>query len=147
MEGKGYKYILDHEAWLREYHIPVTSEKPYQNGKIYLLESCPFSTAHTGGAYAIQFANGAIHAGCHHHSCGAGKQRWKELREMYETDEEKQKIREGRLALGRRERAIAKVQLSGPEPVLDLPINCRLVYTKTGQIRKTRPPGNPTNMP
>ena len=125
VEGKGYKYILDLEAWLREHHIPVTSEKPYQNGKIYILESCPFSTAHTGGAYVIQFANGAIHAGCHHNSCGTGKQRWKELREMYETDEDRQELWEGRLALGRRERAIAKVAAeragTGPGPANKLP--------------------------
>jgi hypothetical protein len=64
--------------WLRSHAIPVRSEKLYQGGRIYLLTACPFSAAHTDGAYAIQFENGAIHAGCHHASCGGGKQRWQE---------------------------------------------------------------------
>ena len=50
----------------------------------YLHESCPFSSAHQDGAFAIQFANGAIFAGCHHASCGGGAQRWPELRGLYE---------------------------------------------------------------
>ena len=55
-----------------------------QGGLLYRSEQCPFSYAHKDGAYAIQFANGAIHAGCHHDSCGGGSQRWQELREKYE---------------------------------------------------------------
>jgi P4 family phage/plasmid primase-like protien len=110
VERKGYKNIANLSDWLRNHNIPVKSEKPYQNGSIYLLESCPFSSAHKDGAYAIQFANGAIHAGCHHASCGGGKQRWKELRELYETKDEKQKNRENRLNAGKRERARAKVR-------------------------------------
>ncbi|PKL58600.1 MAG: hypothetical protein CVV33_10625, partial [Methanomicrobiales archaeon HGW-Methanomicrobiales-4] len=54
--------------------------KPYLGGTLFVLDSCPFSDAHTDGAFAIQFANGAIFAGCHHDSCGGGKQRWPELR-------------------------------------------------------------------
>jgi putative DNA primase/helicase len=34
----------------------------------------------------IQFANGAIHAGCHHAGCGGGKQRWQELRKMHDPE-------------------------------------------------------------
>ena len=62
VEVKGYMNILDLSDWLHEHNIAIKSEKPYQNGRIYLLESCPFSAAHKDGAYAIQFANGAIHA-------------------------------------------------------------------------------------
>jgi hypothetical protein len=90
VETKGYKSILKLPDWLAAHNISVKSEKPYQNGIIYLLEFCPFSSAHTDGAYAIQFASGAVHAGCHHASCGGGKQRWQELREKYETLGEKQ---------------------------------------------------------
>ena len=61
VEAKGYMNILNLSDWLREHNIAIKSEKPYQNGTIYLLESCPFSAAHKDGAYAIQFANGAIH--------------------------------------------------------------------------------------
>ena len=113
VETKGYKNAVNLSVWLRAHHISVNVEKPYQNGRIYLLESCPFSTAHKNGAYAIQFAGGAIHAGCHHASCGGGKQRWKELREMFETKEEKQKNRDERLIDGKREWARAKVAADG----------------------------------
>jgi hypothetical protein len=101
VETKGYKNIVNLSDWLGSHNISVKSEKPYQNGKIYLLESCPFSSVHKDKAYAIQFANSAIHAGCHHTSCGGGKQRWKELREPYETEEEKLKSREERMIAGK----------------------------------------------
>jgi len=87
VEIKGYMNILNLSDWLNKHGIIIKSEKPYQNGRIYLLDTCPFSTAHRDGAYAILFANGAIHAGCHHLSCEGGKQRWQELREKYETNE------------------------------------------------------------
>ena len=53
-------------------------------GRLFVFDRCPFSDAHKDGAYAIQFDNGAIFAGCHHNSCGGGKQRWHELRERFE---------------------------------------------------------------
>ena len=105
VEMKGYKNILDLPDWLNRHGILVKSEKPYQDGRIYLLDTCPFSAAHKDGAYVIRFANGAVFAGCHHASCGGGKQRWKELRERYETQEERQ---EQRINVGKKERAKAK---------------------------------------
>ena len=75
---------IDLAAWLLDHGIAVRSTRPYQGGTLYVLDECPFSSAHKDGAFAIQFANGAIFAGCHHASCGGGAQRWPELREMYE---------------------------------------------------------------
>ncbi|MDD1723498.1 MAG: hypothetical protein LUQ07_00045 [Methanospirillum sp.] len=69
--------------WLGSHGIGFI-EKPYLGGSIFVLDACPFSSDHQDGAYAIQFANGAIFAGCHHNSCGSGSQRWSELREMFE---------------------------------------------------------------
>ncbi|MFA5296305.1 MAG: hypothetical protein WC382_12435 [Methanoregulaceae archaeon] len=69
--------------WLRDHGIPARSEKPYQGGTLFVLDRCPFSASHRDGAFAIQFGNGAIHAGCHHASCGGGTQRWQELRERF----------------------------------------------------------------
>ncbi len=108
VEIKGYKNILDLSEWLNEHGIRVKSEKPCQDGRIYLLDTCPFSAGHRDGAYAIQFKNGAVFAGCHHASCGGGKQRWKELREKYETSEERQKHQEQRITAGKKDRAQAK---------------------------------------
>ena len=75
---------IDLGRWLAEHNIGVRSTRPWQGGTLYTLAVCPFSGAHKDGAFAIQFANGALFAGCHHDSCGGGAQRWPELREMYE---------------------------------------------------------------
>ena len=102
---------IDLRSWLVSHGLAIRSEKPYGNaGTIFVLDQCPFSSAHKDGAYAIQFANGAVHAGCHHASCGAGKQRWKELREKYETTEEKRERQEARIKGWSKERAKGKVQ-------------------------------------
>ncbi|WP_245926540.1 hypothetical protein [Methanospirillum lacunae] len=74
---------IDLGAWLNRNSISF-NQKPYAGGSIFVLSECPFSSEHKDGAYAIQFANGAIFAGCHHASCGGGTQRWPELREQYE---------------------------------------------------------------
>jgi len=79
----GITSVTDLGDWLLSHGIGFT-EKPYSGGRLYVLDECPFSSAHKDGAYAIQFANGAIFAGCHHNSCGGGEQRWSELRERYE---------------------------------------------------------------
>jgi hypothetical protein len=75
---------IDLSRWLSEHGITVRSERPWQGGTLFVLDECPFSSAHKDGAFAIQFAGGAIYAGCHHNSCGGGKQRWAELRGMFE---------------------------------------------------------------
>ena len=77
--------------WLSSYEIRY-DHKPYAGGSLFVLDECPFSSAHSSGAYAIQFPNGAIFAGCHHTSCGSGTQRWSEFREKFEgTIEERLK--------------------------------------------------------
>lgn len=82
--GRRFGDPLDLGAWLRDYGIGVLDSRPYQGGTLYRLDSCPFSGAHSDGAFAIQFPSGGIHAGCHHASCGGGTQRWPELRERFE---------------------------------------------------------------
>ncbi len=75
---------FDLRWWLDNHTIAVKTERPWQGGTLFSLVECPFSTAQTDGAFAIQFANGAIFAGCHHDSCGGGTQRWQELRAQYD---------------------------------------------------------------
>jgi hypothetical protein len=77
---------LNLRTWLSDHGISVRSEKPYSSGMLYILDQCPFSSAHKDGAFAIQFGSGAIFAGCKHASCGGGTQRWQELREQFEPD-------------------------------------------------------------
>ncbi len=85
---------IDFAAWLLDHEIAVRSAKPYRGGTLYVLDDCPFSSAHKEGAFAIQFANGAIFAGCHHTSCGGGTQRWPELRARFEQPKQKQRRKE-----------------------------------------------------
>ncbi|PWR74205.1 hypothetical protein DK846_03385 [Methanospirillum lacunae] len=75
------KSPLDLGLWL-DHHSIGYRKRPYAHGELFVLDACPFSQDHTDGAYAIQFPNGAIFAGCHHDSCGGGRQRWPELRAM-----------------------------------------------------------------
>jgi len=82
--GKKQAPTIDLGEWLREHGIAVKTAKPWHGGTLFVLADCPFSSAHTDGAFAIQFGNGAIFAGCHHASCGGGAQRWGELRERFE---------------------------------------------------------------
>ncbi|MDP2797629.1 MAG: phage/plasmid primase, P4 family [Methanoregula sp.] len=106
----GKENVVNLGTWLTGHGITVRSRKPYGNGgTLFTLDQCPFSSDHKDGAYAIQFASGAIHAGCHHQSCGGGKQRWKELREKYETREERVDRLSARIAGWSKERAKAKV--------------------------------------
>ncbi|EJG06141.1 hypothetical protein Metli_0163 [Methanofollis liminatans DSM 4140] len=79
---------IDLAAWLSEHGIPVRSRKPWQGGTLFVLDDCPFSTAHRDGAFAIQFPSGAVYAGCHHASCGGGVQRWPEMRARHEKKKE-----------------------------------------------------------
>ena len=75
---------FDLRRWLSDHRLGVRSGKPYSGGTLYILDQCPFSSAHKDGAFAIQFGSGAIFAGCKHASCGGGTQRWQELREQFE---------------------------------------------------------------
>ncbi|MBN1194702.1 MAG: hypothetical protein JXA08_05085 [Methanomicrobiaceae archaeon] len=78
---------IDLRAWLHDHGIGVQSDRPYEGGTLFKLERCPFSSAHNDGAFAIQFGNGAIAAGCHHASCqGMG---WSDLRAIYDPGREK----------------------------------------------------------
>ena len=116
VETKGYKNILNLPDWLREHDIAIKSEKPYQNGHLYILDQCPFSAAHKDGAFGIQFGNGAVFAGCKHTSCGSGTQRWQELRERFEPDRAaKRKGWEQKQKTWRKDRAKAKAENEGTE--------------------------------
>jgi len=123
-ETKGYKNILNLPDWLRKHDIAVKSEKPYANGHLYILNQCPFSSAHKDGAFAIQFGSGAVFAGCKHASCGGGTQRWAELRARFEPDRaEKKKQYEKKQKGWDKERAKAKAEHAdnaGPELSGDL---------------------------
>jgi hypothetical protein len=114
---------FDLRRWLSDNNVGVRSEKPYSGGTLFILDQCPFSSAHKDGAFAIQFGNGAVFAGCKHTSCGGGNQRWQELRERIEPDRAiKRKDWEQKQKTWRKDRATAKAKEEGttdpgPAPV------------------------------
>jgi len=117
VKGKGF----DLRLWLSDHNISVRSEKPYSGGTLFILDQCPFSSAHKDGAFAIQFGNGAVFASCKHTSCGGGTQRWQELRERFEPDRAaKRRDWEQKQQTTRKDRARAKAEQEGrtdPGPV------------------------------
>lgn len=60
METKGYMNIVKLPDWLAAHNILAKFKKPCQNGKIYLPDTFPFSSAHKDGAYAIRFGDGGL---------------------------------------------------------------------------------------
>jgi hypothetical protein len=108
--------------WLSDHGVGVRSEKPYSGGTLYILDQCPFSSAHKDGAFAIQFGNGAVFAGCKHTSCGGGTQRWQELREQFEPDRvAKVKDWEQKQKSYRKDRAQAKA--AREDTAVPVPVN------------------------
>jgi hypothetical protein len=67
--------------FLEQHEIDVVFTGPWQKGATkYVLSTCPWNDSHTNkSAYIIQFANGAIAAGCHHNSCS--EENWQTLRQ------------------------------------------------------------------
>ncbi|MCL5961820.1 MAG: hypothetical protein M1358_21315, partial [Chloroflexi bacterium] len=71
------------EDWIADHKLPVVSSGSWNGGIKYILNPCPWDDSHNNrAAYIVQFASGAIGAGCHHNGC-AGKG-WAELRTLYE---------------------------------------------------------------
>ncbi len=81
----GKRSGLDLDAWLSKHKIPVVSAAPWNGGRKWILNPCPWNPEHTNrAAYVVQLSNGAVAAGCHHASC-AGKD-WAALRALFESD-------------------------------------------------------------
>jgi len=43
VEGKGYKSVMNLPDWVNIRNIFIKSEKRFENGRIYLPDTCPFS--------------------------------------------------------------------------------------------------------
>jgi|SRR5579872_1005564 len=74
------------DAFVLEHNIAITSERPWKDGRLLKLATCPFDGSHTNGdAYLIEWPNGARAFGCHHNSCR--ERIWTDFRRYYEPDE------------------------------------------------------------
>ncbi len=75
---------FDLEGWLAQHGL-TGHKKSWKSGALWQLDKCPFSDAHSDGAFVGQQASGALFAGCKHNSC-AGKG-WADLRALFEDPE------------------------------------------------------------
>jgi hypothetical protein len=75
---------FDLPQWITSHGLPVVSEGLWQHsGYRWVLNPCPWNSAHTNkSAFVVQFASGAIAAGCHHNGCHGNN--WHALRDLYE---------------------------------------------------------------
>jgi hypothetical protein len=76
------------EDFLTKHHIAIRrGPEPYQGGRRWILEVCPWNSDHNKGeAFIVQFASGKVSAGCHHNSCA--NKGWVDLYRMYNPTRE-----------------------------------------------------------
>ena len=75
---------FDIEGWMNTHDIKVVRTKTERNKTIYVLESCPLNSDHTGNkeAVIIQENDGKLGFKCHHNSCA--DKHWSDVREKFE---------------------------------------------------------------
>jgi hypothetical protein len=75
---------FDLPHWMADHGLQVASSGPWGTaGTRWVLNPCPWNEAHTNkSAFVVQFASGAIAAGCHHNGCH--EETWHTLRDLVE---------------------------------------------------------------
>ncbi len=74
---------FDIERWIGEHFPDAKGPQSWQGGRKWILQPCPWNAEHHNrSAFIVQFASGAIAAGCHHNGC-AGRD-WHALRDLKE---------------------------------------------------------------
>jgi hypothetical protein len=79
-----HRQAFDLDRWIAEHNLDVLAPTPWrQRNRKWIFRVCPWNSEHTNrAAYIIQFADGAIAAGCHHHGCQGHD--WLALRDLVE---------------------------------------------------------------
>ncbi len=86
--GQAWRYglpprSLDLARWIQDHGLDVQAKQDWHGGKRWIFRVCPWNAEHRDrSAFIVQFASGAIAAGCHHNSC-AGRD-WHALRDLIE---------------------------------------------------------------
>jgi hypothetical protein len=76
---------FDIEGWLAGSGLDIgRGPEPYDGGRRWILESCPFNRDHKKSAAVIQYASGALKFDCKHESCQ--QKDWRALRDLIEPD-------------------------------------------------------------
>jgi hypothetical protein len=90
---KGHAPAGDSFAWLEAFIArnaeklpPMTGPEPYEGGRRWEFEYCPWNPSEhrNRSAFLIQGADGRIGAGCRHNSCRNAGHNWQSLRAMIE---------------------------------------------------------------
>lgn len=77
------------DDFIHSHNIRVLKTSNWDGGKRYILEQCPFDSAHGKDSAIIQLNSGALSFHCFHNGCAYNS--WKELRELYEPESQRQK--------------------------------------------------------
>ncbi len=73
---------FDIDAFITRNKLQVSGPDPWEDdGRRWTFTVSPLCEHHGDGPFLVQFANGALAAGCHHNSCTWS---WKDLRAKYE---------------------------------------------------------------
>lgn len=57
-------------SWLTAHGLEIERSARWKDGEKFVLTRCPWNPDHVdSSAYVVQFASGAVAAGCHHNSC------------------------------------------------------------------------------
>jgi hypothetical protein len=81
--GSAQDRLFDLAQWIDEHGLDVREKQDWRGGKRWIFRVCPWNSAHRDrSAYIVQFASGAIAAGCHHNSCHGRD--WHALRDLVE---------------------------------------------------------------
>lgn len=120
---KNGKQSLDVAKWLSEHGIKVKLTAPWgDKATKYILEPCPFDSAHTGTSVAVfQFANGAISFRCLHNGCN--DRTWADLRKLKEPSykDRRNSHREGDADKKRPSVATRLVEMAGDVDLVHTP--------------------------
>lgn len=86
--GQAWRYGLparpfDLAQWIEAHGLDVREKQDWRGGKRWIFRVCPWNSEHRDrSAYIVQFASGAIAAGCHHNGCHGRD--WHALRDLVE---------------------------------------------------------------
>ena len=81
--GSAQDRLFDLAQWIEARGLDVREKQDWRGGKRWIFRVCPWNSAHRDrSAYIVQFASGAIAAGCHHNGCHGRD--WHALRDLVE---------------------------------------------------------------
>lgn len=76
---------FDLDAWIAEFCPELGEPQPWQGGRKWIFDVCPFNPDHTNrSAVLIQQASGAVAFKCHHNGCAGND--WHALRELRDPE-------------------------------------------------------------